>query len=344
VLLVILGAGATHDAVTPRNLVADAPQPPLASELFEVRPSFGHFIDEYPPLRAITDRMRDAALAGTTSIEHEFESVVTEATDNLTVRRQLAAARFYLHDVIETSTLAYAQAANGITNYQVLVNRINASLGGRPEAATYITFNYDTLLERAITDTLRRSYRQLEDYIRNDRPAVIKLHGSVGWTQICLDLRTKPDGSEYVSFDWLMNRIDRIVLSADEYRPRPWNQVDPGEEVGFPAITVPTERKTVGNFTLPPTHLAFLRQRIPHATEILIIGWQGREEHFWELWDACHPPRNMNVVVVDRNPAAAIEVCRHLWKLGLSATLYPAQVEGFTGYIRAGGLPGLNLG
>jgi hypothetical protein len=347
-LLVIFGAGATYDAVNPRNLdeipELRPPQPPLASELFAVRPSFGQFIDRYGPLRAIIDRMRDAAVGGTTSIEHEFESIVSEAADNLTVRRQLAGARFYLHDGIEDSTLTYARAANGVTNYHVLVDRINAALASRPDSVTYVTFNYDRLLEQAIKDTLRRPFRVLEDYVRNDRPAVIKLHGSVGWTQVCLGLRTKVDRTDQVSFEWLMDRIDDIRLSVDEYRLRPWDQVDPGEEVGFPAITVPTERKTANNFTLPPAHLAVLRQRIPQVLQVLVVGWRGHEEHFWELWDSCHPPRDMRVVVVDKDEASAIEVSRHLLAVNLSAHIEPVPVAGFTSYIAAGGLPGLVLG
>jgi len=67
--------------------------------------------------------MRGVAAQGTTSIEHEFERIVGEARDSEIIRRQLAAVRFYLHDVIEESTQGYAmEAGHGVTNYHALVS------------------------------------------------------------------------------------------------------------------------------------------------------------------------------------------------------------------------------
>jgi hypothetical protein len=40
----------------------------------------------------------------------------------------------------------------------------------------------------------------------------------------------------------------------------------------------------------------------------------------------------------------AREVCDHLRAANLSVNVQPVPVEGFTGYIKAGGLPGLTLG
>jgi hypothetical protein len=228
--------------------------------------------------------------------------------------------------------------------YRTLVDRIERLVARGEHPVLYVTFNYDTLLERAISDTVIQGFPAINAYISYQRRTLIKLHGSVNWRRKTDGLLAPLSGGQpQQNAEWLMDRFENIRLTR-EYEVGLWHQFIIRQPVFLPAIAVPTEHKAIGDFELPEEHLNALRELLPRVDQVLVIGWRGHEDHFWELWHECRPqPATMNVVVVAENQQAAGEVAGHLHGMGMSTRVEAAQARGFTGYLAEGGLPGLFL-
>lgn len=143
-----------------------------------------------------------------------------------------------------------------------------------------MTFNYDTLIEDAMS-IHGLKFDDLEAYTNRDpRFALYKLHGSVNWARL-----------HYVGPD---NRASlRQLIERPEYLKEPqqgtgyriWNNTKSDlrerEFVGLPAIAIPLRQKTT--FECPQEHLAHLSEQLPRVRKILAIGWRGMEQHFTSL-------------------------------------------------------------
>jgi hypothetical protein len=344
-LLVIFGAGATHDAS--RYAAGEAP-PPVARRLFDTRHEFGDIIDLYPQVRALVPRLREAATVNAVSIEEVFEHIVTAARGRSATRLQLAGARYYIRDAIELSVDRFAfRGAHGVTNYHELVDRIDAALEPSRDGVLYVTFNYDQLLEVAIADTLGQEFQSIDDYVANTQRLVIKPHGSVNWRRRVgypsgASLAAPWTGNDrHKNVHWLLGQFETIQVT-NEFEVGPPHQFTVMRPVYFPAIAIPTENKTSTSFEFPSAHMYYLEHWLPTVTQVLVIGWRGRENHFWALWNRLRPtPSDMNVVVVDENAEAATEVADHLVSSGLAVAAQGLPVDGFSGYMAQPGLTGL---
>src|ERR1700737_2733041 len=147
--MVIFGAGASYDSAPdrpPATHVTYAHRPPLASTLFA--PTYGDWVHRYPQSQGLMPRLR----AASPSIEEELEKIREEAKTHPSLRRQLAAIRYYLQGVIQSTSINWYRATNGgLTNYVRLLQRVEAWRSAHNERVCLVTFNYDTLLERAST-------------------------------------------------------------------------------------------------------------------------------------------------------------------------------------------------
>ena len=71
--------------------------------------------------------------------------------------------------------------AAGVSNYSTLVNNIE-QFRRSDEPVILITFNYDTLIERALSLTFGDfTFKEIQDYVRWPAYKLFKLHGSVNW-------------------------------------------------------------------------------------------------------------------------------------------------------------------
>jgi hypothetical protein len=347
-LLVIFGAGATYDAapLPPGDL-----RPPLAKQLFEERPDFGSIIDTYPAVRPLVSRLRAASLRPGISIEAVFEEMVAQSLDRAPTRRQLAAARFYIHDAIETSVdKCVMRGAHGVTNYHELVDRIDTALAPKRDPVVYVTFNYDQLPEVALSDALGHEFSVMDAYTNNPQRRLIKLHGSVNWRRRVVGIGGAPLAAPYSGTDrsrnahWLLGQLESIRVT-DEYEigaPYQFVQLNP---IHLPAIAIPTETKTSSAFELPPSHLDTLTHALPHVTQLLVVGWRGRENHFWELWNRARTTdEKVSATVVDENGEAAGSAAQYLNDHGKGIQARPVAANGFSDYMRSSSeLQGLSL-
>jgi len=333
-LMVVFGAGASYDSDPdrPAYAVSTYSRPPLARSLFA--PQYGGVIDQYPACRALVPRLRRAAHDDTVAIEQEFQAILTEAANRRETIRQLAATRYYIRAMIEGVTLGWMNETHGVTNYHVLVDRLDtwAQLSG--EAIVYVTFNYDTLLDTALEDALRFRCTDMSHYVSNERIRLIKLHGSTNWRRLA------QNPAEIVAVgtnvgNWAIDRYADLQLITDYEVASPLSS-ERNHHVTVPAIAIPTETKGEADFELPPEHIEVLKGLIPHITRVIVVGWRGKEAHFTSLWrQARGNASSPDIAIIDATPEHAREVGWSLVEAKMTTREPHAMPwRGFTEYMR----------
>jgi SIR2-like domain len=286
-LMVIFGAGASHDSAATHvpNGREDGfgryieYRPPLADHLFEDREVFNGAINLFPSCKPIVASLRH--LNGR-SIEEVLQELQSEADRNSRRHTQLAAVRYYLHYVLWQCGQNWQGLNNGITNYLTLIDQIEDWRLQQDETVALVTFNYDTLLEDALS-TVGLKMKQIDDYVNgHPRYSVFKLHGSVNWgRQVAVgpSMGQSPGASKIA--EWYIDNVTQLSITSDYFLVR---SSPPGLVNGvamFPAIAIPVESKN--QFECPSAHLEKLERFLPHVRKLLIVGWRGMETHFMRL-------------------------------------------------------------
>src|SRR6266480_2715480 len=119
-LMVVFGAGASFDSVHFRPVTEFTTysypwRPPLANQLFDDRSYFNDAIDRFPPVESLAQRLR--RLPNGTSLENQLDSLWADAPNYLPLRKQFAALRFYLQQVLWACGNNWHTEAHGVTNY-----------------------------------------------------------------------------------------------------------------------------------------------------------------------------------------------------------------------------------
>lgn len=334
-LLVVLGAGASFDAVSAsRNewhnrvrlregisrvdLTAESARPPLANELVDGRPSFLQFIDDYPAVRPLIDRLRSAET--TNALEDNLGAYEVESETNPVKLHHLAAMRFYIRDVIAMCTDAVLshEFRAGITNHVRLVRDLHDWAVHNREHVCFVSFNYDVLLEQACQDVWMFDRRKLDNFVTDNIMSVIKPHGSVEWSRPfgpILSLAGSPDEMRRV-------RADAAIRAARESRPLPpvtyeGSPFTPPREapVSMPALAPPIRDKA--DFEWPDSQRLFLEKLKGRVDRLLIIGWRAAEQHFLDLARDLFQGLALPTMIVTGGPAGADEAVGVATNLGL---------------------------
>lgn len=152
--MVVFGAGASFDC-TPGWEAIGTPKaanyrPPLAKELFSDRANFGEAVDLYPDCAPIVAEMR--VLGDDRTVEAKLQEFAAESDFDSRRPVQLAAVRYYLRRIISECGQKTHERLHTVTNYVHLVDQIENHRARRDHApAIYATFNYDTLLDHALS-------------------------------------------------------------------------------------------------------------------------------------------------------------------------------------------------
>lgn len=328
-LMVIFGAGASYDSapaypppekfIVPSGLEREQCRPPLANQLFENRPLFANVLLLLPRTNAVVPPLRDSSEER--PLEHELQELRDEAERYPRASVQLAAVRYYLHEMLWECENEWKRHVQGITNHKALLNRIECwRLAEKSESALLVTFNYDTLLEDALNQDFGTSFQSVGDYMTQlPHYKVFKLHGSVNWA------REVDDGignfAEVARDPWafangLIDRVRDLKISQRYKVVRSHPIVYEDGKTLFPAIAIPVETKS--DFECPAQHLEALRECIPQVSKLLVIGWRAREEHFLEFLRQSKLPKQLRLMVVARSPEGGKEIVATLQdKLGI---------------------------
>jgi hypothetical protein len=184
---VILGAGASHDAVNQGSRIRDARwRPPLAKSLFDIQgnPYYATILDRYPDAsylaQILEPRLSDDNTVG---MEAELRRLADHSSP--IIRQKFKFVLPYIRDVILECTLNYADMPGSY------VQLVNMFLADHPHHLLFINLNYDDFLEKALNrfDTRTYHFKGPGNYTDPSMQAkVLKLHGSVDWI-----VRVAPD-------------------------------------------------------------------------------------------------------------------------------------------------------
>jgi hypothetical protein len=334
--MVVFGAGASYDSDPDRppgthagGLYPGQPnRPPLASGLFA--PIHQEWVHKYPQSQGLIPHLREVS----PRIEEELEKLRDEAKTRPTIRRQLAAVKYYLQGVVQQSSTHWYKATDGgITNYVRLLQRIEAWREAHDEKVCFVTFNYDTLLERACVGAgLGLQLTSIPDYVKGPEYFIVRLHGSVDWFR---DVQPRSNPPSFAH---------DLIEMAGAGEPTGPLTVWPGFEGTppqglFPAIAIPTQTKSDSDFICPPDHIQLLTSALSAMTRLLIVGWRGLEQHFYALWHdlpgygqpARFPQQLERLLVIDATHDDVMAVLDNLQRgSGLRQVLVSEIAGGFT--------------
>ena len=294
-LMVIFGAGASYDSApdfpAPSGLevIPSEPwRPPLTNDLFLDRnDQFGDIVQRYPRHRSILPFLRRPQSG---SVEQQLELYLNQASTDQERQRQLFSVRYYLHDLFRMVSDQWLKRTGGVTNYATLIDQIR-HLNTSGDSLCLVSFNYDLLLDHAIFPSGANT-EPLERHFAHTMFKLFKPHGSVDWAT----LATGPEASRFPPFanssrsprrgpDQLIELAPELKLSGQYVRA---NATDAHQMFSFdqsivPAIAIPVQTKTDDTFEWPDSHRKYLEELLPRISQILIIGWRGKEEHFLNL-------------------------------------------------------------
>ena len=279
-LLVIFGAGASFDSVPQwknRSGPCEAHRPPLAKDLFEDRAPFVSVMDRYPACKPVVPLLRTS-----TPIEEQLAAFEEQARQYPQRHSQLTAIRYYLHDMLWECQSVWRQRNSGITNFATFIDAIERWRLRSGEPVCLVTFNYDTMLEDAMSQTLGITFDNFGKYILNYYK-LIRLHGSLDWGHVVVMGKnpTNPNDIIRAARDGgIGGGLGFQVLP--EFRKLNGASLDGMDgQILLPALAIPVEKKRA--FECPPEHLQALANGLREVTKIIAIGWRAMEQHFLEM-------------------------------------------------------------
>lgn len=354
--MVVFGAGASYDSspdyppteqdvhssIEGGGFYLRGVRPPLANQLFELRPIFASAAQKIPKCRLILGQLRD--MSSDMSVEQELERLRERSLNYPEGRRQLLSIQFYLQWTIGECQSEWNRRTYSHTTYQGLLGQIDRRLKG--EQVCLVTFNYDTLIEEAFV-SLGKGFRSLDDYISKDDYKIIKPHGSVNWA------RELTEPKEADKLDHLQMANDLIAQAETLQASNKYHQIPdsdrspngqwivshmlipgkPGHQAVLPAIAIPLEKKT--EYECPPGHVQALEQCISKTDKLLIIGWKAAEEHFVKLL-AKGLSKEIPKMIVSSGRDSAGRIKDTLQSFGVDGAGWLFGESGFTDAVRSG--------
>jgi hypothetical protein len=331
VLMVIFGAGASFDsdprqppgarkihrgdvAISSSDHLKDF-RLPLAKHLFGDRFNAQLLRSSSQPSVGLHSCLREAARKKDSPVEQEIEKFVDMQATHPETTRQLLSLRYYIRDVITDTEREWLNKCGGLTNYVVLLQDLREWSNDSGLPICLVTFNYDTLIDKACRDVLNMSFPSIDHYVSSSERMLIKLHGSVDWfREACRVGMRLMDIHQGAILQGSSPAPDRYELQwGDKYALAEPSAPARAESTYFAAIAVPTATKS--EFECPASHQQALIDAIPRVSRLLVIGWRGMETHFHKLWQQHRqqmPDGTLNPLdrlhIVDRDLQAARDV------------------------------------
>ena len=335
-LMVVLGAGASHDSTSHFQAGMgvgypnDELRPPLTNDLFH--PRFKEAMRQFPDVKPLAGYLH-------TSIEDTLQSFQEEAEVNQELLKSLMAVRHYVPRVVGECETGWLRRHEGITNHSTLLSRIDLWCQLHNERACFVTFNYDTFIEQAFTDSTRRiRMRELGEYVSDDRyKVIIKLHGSVTWfheVQLPALLDVHRRNADELAQELIARapevRFSNEFLSADRATV---GKIGDHGPIVVPAIAIPVQQKPGPGFDeCPDKHIGVLKACLPSVTRLIVIGWAGKEKTFLEMLRGSLSGSVLGVVV-GQNRIDAERIIGDLIT-AIPGSFKPSTAEGFSDFIK----------
>ncbi len=322
-MLVILGAGASHDCL-PSNVpnsthISSAVlggtklgevRPPLTQQLAERGQLTDWLANRWESARPVVSQLR-ATLPSNFANSEEEERVKTleaalreyESGALLDPARHvsLLAFSFYLRDLFNACTdlMHRREVGGGDTNHVRLIYRVRYWGTRKPDrTVTFVSFNYDLILETAMK-ACSSSFNplELEDYVKDPLTRLLKPHGSACWywwvnspptnplDRLMSPMISRPGG---IPLENAARNAIQMALKHGIDR----SQIIP-QEFGYNGSGDALAEKLIPALALPmdgknlfvwPTEQEQTFADLSgRVTRLLTIGWRGLESHFVPL-------------------------------------------------------------
>lgn len=297
-ILFIFGAGASFDSLDTQNGTARDVrfQPPVTNGIFSNNMIVNNLLDGDSDLIKLTQlipEIRQEILAKK-SLESVLEEYAEQAKTLPHRQKQLDAIGRYLRKLFYECSKQYIRFGS---NYGRLIDRLIT----HDKQAIFVTFNYDTLLEKELEHGFDTTFKFIEDYT-GCRIPLIKVHGS---------------------WNWYYNKSEKGRVTVLHHR----NTLETLKGTD-PALGLPYRQ---AKKFIVPEHIEFLKNELRHVEKIVIIGWRGNEQHFMpELQSNLG---KFELVVVNKGQ----EECDNVYHLfpELQVSNYKGYPDGFTDFLNA---------
>ena len=110
---------------------------------------------------------------------------------------------------------------------------------------------------------------------------------------------------------------------------------NPDPQPVLPAVAIPLEKKQ--DYVCPLSHMEVLRECMPKADKLLVIGWKGTEENFLQLLSK-GLKRGIPKMVVSSGKDSAEKIKSTLQHFGIDGAHWLLGEKGFTEEVRSGSI------
>ncbi|HVH50823.1 MAG TPA: hypothetical protein VM690_01655 [Gaiellaceae bacterium] len=333
-LFVVLGAGASYDCVseeTRRDRTNGDLKPPLVSELFDDR--FTSILNEYPRAAQIAPSVRLALRTGVVGLEDFLEDTL-RLSPHQHLREAYWAIPLYLQHL-------FFEVSNGYTTNPDNYDRLIATTL-ELDRITFITLNYDTILDGRLAIQAQRAPDSMDWYIDRSRKwSLVKLHGSINWRRRVLNAphKNRAVGGTFANdFAALDDRIE-LDKSLEFIGRGGIEGYRTGGELRsnlyFPALAVPIRTKTEETWC-PEEQIAEIKDHQTYSYEgfnVLVIGYRAVDDDVIDLFRDSRPLRSL--LVVDRNKEDALAVAARFcdsmpsWAIDRDAAAFDGNFNNF---------------
>jgi hypothetical protein len=312
-LVVILGAGASHGA-------REHPAPPLGKDLLDYLERYLHFIEEEAvrndsglpfreggelgKLRHLLNNANERRWTYEHLVDHEVGKGHPH-NENLSLLNRLLVAAFSPPSASYNPPIRWLDQAffDRQDLYDEFLSHLKAK-GFSSEGLTFITLNYDTLLEQAIRRTGGAFDYLLPGMPRKRGHVFLKIHGSINWCGKFDLSRTSLEGSDVpvdLAFVGQGRRYKNIQIEEDPY------EACISADAGEPIIAHYAQGKPA--YVNAETLAGVRKEAISEcsaATEALIIGVHPplssqEDETLWQMIE-CLIGRQVPTRYVGRPP------------------------------------------
>jgi hypothetical protein len=333
-LTVLVGAGASFDCGAVAVNTNGPWKPPLVADLFANHGTFLEILKRYPRAELIAGEFRQKA--NQVPLEQMLRAAREEASP--VVRALFREIPPYLQELL--GTVGQAHIIHGPSAYGLLAVEVARCIPGRFDRVLYLSLNYDTLLDQALSTLYSHRFSSMQSYVWPEGCALVKLHGSVNWGYA---IETSVQGNELAGY--------LTALAALEAEPGV-NDERALEIIGghsdrlrdgklfYPAIAVPVQGKS--GFVCPITHADYARAFVRKCTTFLVLGCQLLDQDVRDLFKPVE--RVERFKIVNGTKPAGAEVFQRLrdtsdaFRQASQSIDDHVHSEGFARFVQSGAL------
>jgi hypothetical protein len=232
---------------------------------------FDEVLAAHPEAASVMSTIRNE-IAGNPRIS--FEESLQHRLDSRdgNLRHQIGFVPIALQEFFHKASTLYTSQP---FNYSDLVNRtVCAGI-----CTAFITVNYDTLLDQALTNSLREQpqFKSVQCYVSSENWLLMKAHGSVDWGYPWPEAFQHNDMLPAArEFELPKADTGSIAVGLGPFRMR-------REVMHYPAMALPASGKSTYGFVCPPSHEEAVKSFLEDCGNFLVIGFGARDQDVLNL-------------------------------------------------------------